>query len=128
MDDLRKKVEDLERKINLLNNASTIPLAWDQAIRSRFSNLGHTTITQILDFPNAGAGGNSSVVVSFPGVVAGDAIVVTPPSDAIIGNLGSLFIPYVTAPGQITIKFVNPDAGSALNPGSGLFNITVFKK
>lgn len=64
-----------------------------------------------LDLPSINNNGNTSVTVSVPGAQVGDNVVVTPSGElSNTGGTGLVIIgySYVSAAGQVTIRFVNP--------------------
>jgi hypothetical protein len=124
--ELLKRIEILEEWKRQMEFSSTIPLEIDQSYRKRFSV---PVIVKIpLDFPNANAQTSSSLTANISGAAPGDLVVITPASNALIGNLGGIFVGYVNALNTVTIRFINPDTSSALNPPNGIFTIAVFKQ
>lgn len=122
----KKQLDELTKWKMSLEKVSTIPLNIDQSFRQRFSSPTITKVT--LNFPSTAADMSSSLTVPVAGAKLNDLVVVTPPSAAIVGNIGGIFVGYVSATGIVTIRFINPDSGTSLDPGVGVFTIAVFKQ
>lgn len=125
MEELQLQVNKLKREVDSLKSAFSIPYDVEGAFRARLKNFIYLSTT--LDFGNTGTQTNSELSVTIYGAAVGDPVFLGIPSAAIVGNTGGLFIPYVSAIDTVTIRFINPDVTSSLNPGSGTFKIIVFK-
>jgi hypothetical protein len=82
-----------------------------------------------LDLPSINNNGNTSVTVSVPGAQVGDNVVVTPSGElSNTGGTGLVIIgySYVSAAGQVTIRFVNPTNTTTDVPAMD-FYITVLR-
>lgn len=122
---MEERLTELENFVKSLKLSSTIPLDITQAFRKRF-NVPIVVIRR-LDFANTSAQLSSTVTTDINGAQVGDLVVVTPPVSSIIGNLGGIFTAYVNTTNSVTIKFFNPDTGTALNPPEGDYTIGIFK-
>jgi hypothetical protein len=79
-----------------------------------------------LDFPSTNAGAYSELTITITGASIGDKVFLgTPASSIPAGNCH--FFSYVSATNTVTIRFVNSELVTALDPSSGTFNITVQK-
>lgn len=114
-----------EEIMKVFGSSFSIPLSVDQSIRARFRIP--IIVKKTLDFADTSIQSGSSQTVDIPGTSVGDLVVITPPSGAIVGNLGGIFTAYVSSTGVVTIRFFNPSTTSSLNPSSGEFTIAVFK-
>lgn len=74
-----------------------------------------------LDFPNTLAGTTQVLTVSVPGAAVGQGVALGAPAPPANSSWGQ---PYVSAPGVVSVPFVNPSAGP-INPGPGDFLIIV---
>lgn len=84
----------------------------------------HTT--SVLDFDNTLAGTATDLTVSLTGAEDGDAVIIGIPNGSTVAN--GHFVGWVSAPGEVTIRFLNNNLLTALNPASGTFEVMIFKK
>jgi hypothetical protein len=95
------------------------------AIQLSFLTKGTFT----LDLPVIGNNGNTSFTVSVPGALVGDNVIVTPSGELTNSNgtgLVTIGYSYVSAVGQVTIRFLNPTQTSTDVPPM-IFYITVLR-
>jgi len=79
-----------------------------------------------LDFPSTNAGAYSELTITITGASVGDKVFLgTPASSLPAGNCH--FFSYVSTTDTVTVRFVNSEIVTALDPSSGTFNITVQK-
>lgn len=121
----KKQLNELVEFKNQMMSSALIPLGVDQAFRKRFSVP--IIVKRVIDFGNTGVQSGEVQTFDIPQAEVGDLVVVTPPSAAIVGNLGGIFVGYVSSTGVVSVKFFNPDTTSSLNPGSGTYTIAIFK-
>ena len=79
-----------------------------------------------LDFANTTAGTATDLTISVSGAVDGDPVMVGIPNGSTVGN--GHFVAWVSAPNVATVRFLNNNLVTALNPASGVFKIIVLKK
>ena len=116
-----------ERIATMLGDYSNLSRTMEAALKSRIF-AGKLIVAKVtIDIASAASQNSSTQTVTVYGADVGDAVVLTPPSAAVVGFLGSLFVAYVSASNTITIKFINPATGTALDPGSGEYTIVVIK-
>lgn len=82
--------------------------------------------TSTLDFANTAAGTATDLTVSVTGAVDGDPVMVGIPNGSTLGN--GHFVGWVSANDVVTIRFLNNNLVTALNPSSGSFKVMVIKK
>jgi hypothetical protein len=86
--------------------------------------LLHNTAT--LDFGNTAAGTATDLTVSLTGAEDGDAVMIGIPNGSTVAN--GHFVGWVSATNVVTIRFLNNNLLTALNPPSGVFETIVLKK
>lgn len=124
--ELEEEMAEMRESLSRFADYSSISREEEAALKTRI--LSSIIVSKVtINISTANAQNSSTTTVKVYGASVGDAVVLTPPSAAIVGNLGSLFIAYVSAADTVTIKFVNPDTGSSLDPGSGEFTIVIIK-
>lgn len=120
------QIDELKREIQSLKSVSAIPLDVERAFKKR---LGYfITGSATIDFGSTASQRSSTQTMIVAGASIGDPVFLSIPAEAIVGNIGGIFIPYVSAADTVSIRFINPDTGSALDPASGVFTASVFKK
>jgi hypothetical protein len=82
--------------------------------------------TSTLDFANTSAGTATDLTVSVTGAVDGDPVIIGIPNGSTVAN--GHFVGWVSSGGVVTIRFLNNNLITALNPASGTFKIVVLKK
>lgn len=82
--------------------------------------------TAILDFGNTAAGSASDLTVTITGAADGDPITLGVPNSSTVAN--GNFTAWVSAANTVTVRYINPNLITALDPGSGTFKIIVHKK
>lgn len=86
--------------------------------------LLHTT--SVLDFGNTAAGTATDLTVSLTGAEDGDAVMIGIPNGSTVAN--GHFVGWVSSSNVVTVRFLNNNLLTALNPASGTFEIMIFKK
>lgn len=90
---------------------------------------GGTTIEAVysasatLDFPNTAAQQSSDLTIAVTGASVGDPVFLATPAAP---DANSCFTTWVSASGQVTVRFNNYSAG-AIDPASGTYRVCVFK-
>ncbi len=84
------------------------------------------TATSTLDFGNTAAGTATDLTVSITGAVDGDPVILGIPNGSTVAN--GHFVGWVSASNTVSIRFLNNNLVTALNPASGSFKILVIKK
>ena len=78
-----------------------------------------------LDFPSTSVGTTQSLAITVNGAEVGDPVSLGTPTAAITGAI--IYMAYVSATNTVTIRALN-GGGSATDPGSGIFKVTVHKQ
>lgn len=84
------------------------------------------TTSTTLDFGNTAAGTATDLTATITGAADGDQVIVGVPTGSIVAN--GLFVGWVSSSNTVTVRFLNTNLLTALNPASGTFKILVFKK
>lgn len=92
------------------------PRAYDPVLRG----------TSTLDFANTAAGTATDLTVAVTGAIDGDPVTVGIPHGSTVGN--GHFVGWVSSSGVVTVRFLNNNLLTALNPASGSFKVLVHKK
>lgn len=79
--------------------------------------------TATLDFANTIAGAATDLTVALSGVQLGDAVVIGAPDGSMLTN-GSYY-GWVSASNVVSVRFLNGNLLTALNPSTGSFKIAV---
>lgn len=109
-----------------MESSNTIPTLIDQSFRDRFNTIKVFVLP--LTFGATSAQTSSTTSVTIRGAELGDIVIVTPITAALVGNLGGIYIGYVSAADTVSVRFINPDTVTTLNPGTNNFTIALFKK
>jgi len=93
---------------------------------TRYTLAKTLTATATLDFPSTGASSASTLTISVPGAVDGDAVSLGAPNAAAsIG--GANFSAYVSSAGVVTVKLYNSNVLTAIDPASGTYRVSVLR-
>ena len=84
------------------------------------------TATSTLDFANTAAGTATDLTVNITGAADGDPVMIGIPNGSTLGN--GHFVGWVSDVGVVTVRFLNNNLLTALNPASGSFKVMVIKK
>lgn len=79
--------------------------------------------TATLDFANTIAGAATDLTVTVTGCLVGDVVMIGAPDGSMLSN-GSYF-GWVSASNMVSVRFLNGNLLTALNPSSGSFKIAV---
>lgn len=79
-----------------------------------------------LDFANTAAGTATDLTVTVTGSADGDIVMLGIPNGSTVGN--GAFVAWISASNTVTVRFINNNLLTALNPASGSFNVIVIKK
>lgn len=79
--------------------------------------------TATLDFASTAAGTASDLTATVTGAVAGDAVIIGAPDGSMLTN--GQYFGWISAPNTATVRFLNGNLITALNPASGAFKIVV---
>lgn len=82
--------------------------------------------TSTLDFANTAAGTATDLTITVTGAVDGDPVMVGIPNGSTVAN--GHFVGWVSASNTVTVRFLNNNLLTALNPASGSFKVIVIKK
>jgi hypothetical protein len=82
--------------------------------------------TSTLDFASTAAGTASDLTVTVTGAVDGDPVIVGIPHGSTSAN--GHFVGWVSSGNTVTVRFLNNNLLTALDPASGNFKIMVMKK
>lgn len=91
----------------------------------RYTLAKTLTTTASLNFPSTAAGASSDLTVSLTGASDGDTVILGIPSASVVTN--GLWQSFVSSANTITIRFINNDDISALDPATGTFRVTILK-
>lgn len=82
--------------------------------------------TSTLDFANTAAGTATDLTVTVTGAVDGDPVMIGIPNGSTAAN--GHFVGWVSSSGVVTVRFLNNNLLTALNPASGSFKVMVMKR
>lgn len=82
--------------------------------------------TATLDFANTAAGTATDLTVTVTGAVDGDPVMIGIPNGSTAAN--GHFVGWVSSGGVVTVRFLNNNLLTALNPASGSFKVMVMKR
>lgn len=82
-------------------------------------------VSATLDFPATGAASSSDLTVTVTGAALNDVVDLGVPNGSVDGNVS--FFAWVSAANTVTVRCINNNALSGVNPASGTFKISVNK-
>jgi hypothetical protein len=94
------------------------------ASTTRYTLAKTLTNTATLDFASTAAGSSSDLTITVTGAADGDPVAVGVPNGSMSSN--TAFHAWVSASNTVTVRFMNA-TGSAVDPASGTFRVSVLK-
>jgi hypothetical protein len=94
------------------------------ASTTRYTLAKTLTNTATLDFASTAAGSSSDLTITVTGAADGDPVAVGVPNGSISSN--TAFHAWVSSSNTVTVRFMNA-TGSAVDPASGTFRVSVLK-
>ncbi len=114
-------------EVGLIETDASGNLYYTPSSSNRYKVGTVLTATATLDFPSTNASSVSTLTMTVTGAEDGDAISIGVPNGSITTTDVTNYYAWVSASGVVTIKFINGNLITAVDPASGTFKATVIK-